>query len=51
MDAGQQRAFHLGVVTGIEEEQQRAEEKARTRKPVASGDARVAASGERSNLA
>ena len=50
MDAGQQRAYHLGVITGYKARQE-AEEEAPERKPVASGDACVPASGERSNLA
>lgn len=51
MDAGQQRAFHLGIVTGFEEQRQRREQEARQRKPVASGDACIPASGARSNSA
>jgi hypothetical protein len=35
MDPAQQRAFQLGVVTGIQEAEKRAEEEAKARKPVA----------------
>jgi len=51
MDLAQQRAFQLGIVTGVEEEQQRAGGEARHRKPAASGDAYIPASGARSNSA
>ena len=51
MDLAQQRAFQLGIVTGIEEEQQRAADEARERKPVAGGDASIPDDRARSNSA
>jgi hypothetical protein len=51
MDAEQKRAFHIGLLTGIEEERQRCETERRQRKPVAGGDAYIPASGARSNSA
>jgi hypothetical protein len=51
MDEGQRRAYHLGVMTGHQEAREQAEAEGRERKPVASRDACIPATGALSNSA